>query len=525
MNLPNALNILTPEIVLSGVAFLALILDIFALRKNPVEDRHKTLGKLVLIGLVVVGALYYLRYSAELSSSARVVIGNGAFVQSALNDFFKFIVIIVTFVTILIGLRTPYSAHVGEYYSMILLSVLGMVFLISSEDLLMIFVGIELISLTLYALTAFQKGARRSVEGGLKYFVFGGLSAAFLLFGLSYIFGATGHTSLAEIATAVSGGSIPFKLLNVGVLFTLVGLGFKVAAAPFHLWAPDAYEGAPTPIAALIATGSKIASFLVLTKLLEFGLLGAAGKALACICTWQSGWSIMVLMMAVASMVIGNFAAIGQRNVKRLLAYSSIAHAGYILVAMVAIQPNGIPSPSSLPAIYYYILIYSLTNIGAFGVINALASKAGGDDYEHFKGMSQRAPFLSVLLLVFLLSLAGIPPLAGFFGKFYLFAAAVQADPHNLGLLWLVTLAIAMSAVSLYYYLKLAKQIYVLNPDDKRQFVSNPGTCVTLGFVCLAIVLLGVFPSQTMDILDKANKGSMPATVEKTTAQLRLPTE
>lgn len=520
MRILDILCLLTPEIALSALALGVLLVDLLFIRKESVERRHEILGWTIQAGLVMVGVVYFAQF--RLWHDA-VIVGNGAFVASPLNSIFKLLIIGLTMVTVMIGIKTPYSAHVGEYYSLLIFAVLGMVFLVSSEDLLMIFVALELISLSLYVLTAFQKGAKRSVEAGLKYFLFGGLSAAFLLFGLSYLYGATGHTALREIAAALTPqnrGRIPMGMLNIGILFTLVGLGFKIAAVPFHLWAPDAYEGAPTPVAAMIATGSKVASFVVLTKLMLEGLPGVAGTAL--FPNWESGWTVTVAAISVASLLLGNLAAIAQTNVKRLLAYSSVAHAGAILVAIVAVSSSGAPSAMAAPAIYFYITIYALTNVGAFGVVNAVAAKAGGDDFAHFAGMARRAPYLSLLMLIFLLSLAGIPPLAGFFGKFYLFAAAIQADPQHLGLLWLVALAVLMSAVSLYYYLKLTKQMYVLPATDPRRVASPPWTRVTLGGVCLVVVLLGVFPSRLMGVFQRLQGGpgaSRPA--EMTVLQSR----
>ncbi len=518
----DAFHLLTPEIALSGVTFLVLILDILFLRKGSVEQRHRQLGNLALFGLLAVGLIYLEQLTIPTTQS----LGNGAFVLSRINTLFKMAVLGLAFVTVAMGIQTPFSTHVGEYYALLLFSVLGMVFLISSEDLLMIFVSLELLSLSLYVLTGFQKGARRSAEAGLKYFIFGGLSAAFLLFGLSYIFGATGHTGLKDIADAMNHpvATIPPRVLQIGILFTLVGLGFKIAAVPFHLWAPDAYEGAPTPVTALIATGSKVASFIVLAKLLLGSLIHVSGTVLASPSNWQTGWTTPVVAIAVLSMVAGNVAAITQRNVKRILAYSSIAHAGYILVAMVAIGAGGVPSTLSQPSIYFYILIYALTNIGAFGVVNAIAAQAGGDSFEHFTGAAQRAPFLSLLMLVFMLSLAGIPPLAGFFGKFYLFASAVEADPQNLGLLWLVALAIAMSAVSLYYYLKLTKQMYVLSPTNPSRLECCPKLGATLGVVCLAVILLGIFPNRLVEILEKASQ-QIPTFSAPTTQASNTPSQ
>lgn len=508
-DIPRILNLLAPEIVLCGLTFGVLLMDIISFRNDSVEKRQGMLGTGVILGLGLVLVIYLLQ---AIEWRNIFILGHGAFVGSRLNTLFKVAVIFLAIITVMIGARTPYSSHVGEYYSLLLFSVLGMVFLISSEDLLMIFVALELISLSLYALTAFQKGARRSVEAGLKYFIFGGFSSAFLLFGLSYIYGATGHTGLREIAATLGAGTtgVSARMLDVGVLFTLVGLGFKVAAAPFHLWAPDAYEGAPTPVAAMIATGSKVASFVALTKILLIGLPAVAGTALSWPSEWRPGWAGIVAVVAVLSMAIGNIAAITQTNVKRLLAYSSVAHAGYILVAIVAVNAAGIPAASAAPAIYFYILIYALTNIGAFGVVNAVGQKAGGDDFEHFTGMARRSPLLALLMLIFMLSLAGIPPLAGFFGKFYLFASAVQADPSNLGLLWLVIFAIAMSAVSLYYYLKITKQMYVLPAKDPRRVLPGLDIEFALGLVGALVVILGVFPSEAVGKFVHLNENPDP---------------
>jgi NADH-quinone oxidoreductase subunit N len=283
-------------------------------------------------------------------------------------------------------------------------------------------------------------------------------------------------------------------LLATGMLFALVGFGFKVAVVPFHLWAPDAYEGAPTPVTAYIATGSKVASFFVLLKVLFIGFAGLEGLAF-----WghfSSGWTMLLAIMAALSMVLGNCAAIVQRNVKRMLAYSSIAHAGYIFIGLIAATRMGATS------VLFYLIVYSLTNLGAFGVVAALSSRTGGDDLKDFDGMAKRAPFLSSLMLIFVLSLAGIPPLGGFFGKFYLFASAIQRDSQNFGLLWLVVLGILMSAVSLYYYLVLLKHIYVVDSKNQSRIITPTYLNVALGLVALAVVLLGVYPKPILELLN-----------------------
>jgi NADH-quinone oxidoreductase subunit N len=371
----------------------------------------------------------------------------------------------------------------------------------------MIFVALELTSISLYILTAFHKGSLRSAEAALKYFMFGAVSSAFLLFGLAWIYGATGQTSLVHIREAIAasgwenaGGANANMILAVGVVFTIVGFGFKVAAVPFHLWAPDAYEGAPTPVTAFIATASKLASYIVAAKVLLIAFPALSGLAF-----WRGadmGWTPVLAVLAVLSMVVGNCAAIVQRNVKRLLAYSSIAHAGYILVGLIG---AGSSDPSAqkfgMVSVMFYVVIYALTTLGAFGVVHAMEEKAGGCELAHLNGMSKRAPFLSLLLLVFVLSLTGVPPLAGFFGKFYLFAAAVRADPSNLGLLWLVWFGVITSAVSLYYYLIVLKHVYVLSGADESRVETSLPVRLTMGLTGAAVVLLGVYPSGLLNEL------------------------
>ena len=278
---------------------------------------------------------------------------------------------------------------------------------------------------------------------------------------------------------------------------TVIGFGFKVAAVPFHLWAPDAYQGAPTPSAAFIASGSKVAGFFVLARVMMLGFKGAEGSG-----AWhayQPGWVPLLAILAGASMLLGNLTAIVQSSVRRLLAYSAIAHAGYMLLGVL---PHG---EQGLAALVYYVITYGLATLGAFGVVSIVERQTGGDRLSDFAGLSRRAPVLSFCMLIFMLSLAGIPPLAGFFGKFYVFASALNADPANLGLLWLVVVALAMSAVSLYYYLQVLKQIYVAEPGQGTGAAANPDHkpgCHRL--LALAVVVLGCAPNLLLGPLARA---------------------
>jgi len=503
---------LTPEAMLVVSALVALTLDLVSLRNTERATRNRTLGTVAVLGLLAS----IIPLWGQLSEAPLVLLG-GTLVVNELTAVFNLIILCLTLVTVLISIDFDLGRHVGEYFAILLFGAIGMMLLVSTEELITIFVAVELTSICLYVLTAVQKNTLRSQEAALKYFMFGAISSAFLLFGLSYIYGLTGTTNLREITQAIQTNS-PGPLMAVGLLFVIVGFGFKVAIVPFHLWAPDAYEGAPTPVTAFIATGSKVASFFILTKVIMLGFPVMAGSAAfyGFSVVWQgnlfnfvgqvwnsfwssvhfaSGWTMLLGVTAALSMILGNCAAIVQHNVKRLLAYSSIAHAGYIFVGLVAATSMGATS------VLFYIIVYGLTNLGAFGVVAALAGRTGSDEMDSFDGMAQRAPYLSLLMLVFLLSLAGIPPLGGFFGKFYLFAAAVQRDAQSFGLFWLVMLGIVMSAVSLYYYLILLKHIYVLHPKQSGRIVTPTFLNVGLGLVALAVIGLGIWPGAIVELL------------------------
>jgi NADH-quinone oxidoreductase subunit N len=479
---------LIPQAILAFTALIILAMDLSSLRRSDRRVRNRTLGALVILGLIATLVPLWEQFAHE-----SLNLFSGTLVINKLTAVFEFVIVLFTGLTAIISMEYDLGRHVGEYFATLLFGAIGMMVLVSTEELITIFVALELTSICLYILTAFHKGALRSQEAAVKYFMFGAISSAFLLFGLSYIYGITGTTNLREIArNAATAGFSP--LMATGLLFILIGFGFKVAVVPFHLWAPDAYEGAPTPVTAFIATGSKVASFVVFAKVMMLGFAGMTGSAL-----WgdfSSGWTMLVAITAALSMVLGNCVAIVQHNVKRLLAYSSIAHAGYIFVGLVAATVTGATS------VLFYVIIYGLTNLGAFGVVAALADRAGGEELRDFNGMARRAPFLSLLMLVFVLSLAGIPPLAGFFGKFYLFASAIQRDVSSFGLMWLVAVGVFTSAISLYYYLILLKHVYVLPPTENSRITTPAYLNITLGVVALGVVLLGIFPQWLVALLN-----------------------
>jgi NADH-quinone oxidoreductase subunit N len=436
-----------PETIVVIAALAVLAVDLLGMRDEPVRYRFLVSAAISVLGCVA--ATFWMANSHQ-----QVHALNGMLVLDPLTRLVKIAILVLTIFTILISAESKFTTHIGEYFALILLATVGMMFLVSSEEILMIFISLELTSLSLYILAAFNKRNVNSAEAALKYFLFGGMAAAVTLFGLSLIYGLSGATNLKQIAAALQGQTLGLDpLLLAGLVMTIIGFGFKVAAVPFHLWAPDAYEGAPTPSAAFIASGSKVASFFIFAKVMMLGFAGVGGSGF-----WRSfvpGWIPILAILAAFSMALGNLAAIAQSNVKRLLAYSAIAHAGYALLGIMTNSQQGISS------LVYYIVTYALTALGAFGVVAVVERSTGDSKLSDFAGFGRREPMLAFCMMIFMLSLAGIPPLAGFFGKFYLFVAAVGADPKNLGLLWLVIFAIAMSAVSLYYYLQVLKQIYV----------------------------------------------------------------
>jgi len=487
----ETLKFLTTEILITIGAALVLIADLVFLRKRPLSERFQKVG--LLSALILIGVMTFLFFWNYPNTRAldRMLVFDG------LTVFFKFAILLITLITVLISTGYPATSHVGEYFAMLFFSCLGMLFLVGTEDLLMIYVSLELLSISLYILTAFHRGVLRSAEGALKYFLFGALSSAFLFFGASYLYGLSGATrldTLGEFLNSAFMTQTPQPLLYVSMIFLIVGLGFKIAVVPFHLWAPDAYEGAPTPVTAFISTGSKLASFVVLIKIALLTLWPIQGSALHY--EVIGGWVPLLAVIACASMTLGNLVAMTQTNLKRLLAYSSIAHAGYILIGIVAATRMGIAS------VFYYLFIYAFTNLGAFGVIAALSAGTGGDDIEDFSGLSQRTPFLSLLMALFVLSLAGIPPLAGFFGKFYVFLAAIEKDPVHYGLAWLVVVGIINSAISLYYYLRILKQMYFIKPKEMTPIKVPAPVMVALVGCAIAVLAFGIFPNPLIRLFE-----------------------
>jgi NADH-quinone oxidoreductase subunit N len=509
MNYAALFRATLPETLLEIAALLVLVADLGLLRKAALKTR---IASAVILGIAgCVAALWAVSYAgaAGFISGNSLLLTAGGWTSAAQSG-----ILILTAITLLLLIGSDFTRHAGEYVSVVLMSAAGGLLIAAAQDLLVIFVGLELLSLGLYILTAFAKHSGASAEAAMKYYLFGGMSAAFLLFGFSILYGLSGSTSLPRVVygTYMASGNGGAPLLYIALVMVAVGLGFKVAAVPFHLWAPDAYEGAPAPAAAFIASVSKVASFALLISIgtasihflngLHFiqGYVSIQTSMVPVRVTpgILTAWPQILAVLAVASMLVGNLAALAQSSVRRLLAYSAIAHTGYMLLALA------FPSYSnaSANAILYYILTYGLTTIAAFGVVSVVERATGSDRFDSFLGLQQRSPLLAAVLLVLFLSLAGIPPLVGFWAKFNLFAVVLNVSHDGSLQIGLVALAIGMSAVSLYYYLQVLKRAYVMPAVDETPIQAHPVTMAVLLAIAALVVLMGCFPSLLQGWID-----------------------
>lgn len=483
MNSPyfELLQATMPEVALLVGALLVLGIDLGIGRKYSLGQRLRLSSCIGMLALV----------AAVLFSSRSGISGpafDGVLIVDSLTTATRIGVLGLATLTLALLPDVSRLRHPAEYVAIILFATSGFTLMAAAQHLLVAFLALELASLSLYVLAGFDKTRPDSAEAALKYFLFGGIAAAFLLFGFSLIFGLTGSLELPQIAAQL--GTLPLTpLLLIALVMVLVGFGYKAAAAPFHLWAPDVYQGAPASSAALIASASKLAGFVLFLRLLWGGIAPAAGS----VSTIQGspGWLPAVAVIALASLLLGNLGALAQSNVRRLLAYSAIAHAGALLLGVMA---GGAAGPGPL---YFYAATYGIATVGAFGVV-ALVERGGAcQDLTDLAGLRRRSPLLAGCLLIFILSLAGIPPLAGFFGKFVVFAAALKLGGLHSIAGWLTVLAILLSAVGLYYYLLILKQAFVV-PSSASTSQRLPVPRAAAGALLIAaalLVLLGLFPS------------------------------
>lgn len=523
--MPNVRDffVLAPEIVLAAWGLLVLMVDIGWLRGRSNTRRRQATGGLALLGTLaaLVAACWPLvvRYDLFGAGSALNFTGIdysrdpdpfllfGTISGDLLTETFNLLYVLLLALVVGMSMAWSFTEEWGEYFALLFWSTVGMMLLTASEELLTLFLTLETMTICLYLCTAFEKARRRSAEGGLKYFIYGSVSSALFLFGLSLVYGLTGSTQFDAIRQAVlptSGtkGGLSGNIAGASaVLLMMVGFGFKVAAVPFHQWAPDAYEGAPAPVTAWIATGSKMASFVALMKVLLHAL-GPWANPLESVA--RPGWIGIVVVLSAASMTFGNFAALAQRNLKRLLAYSSIAHAGYMLVG-VAAAGLSMRHEESAGSVLFYLVVYAFTNLGAFAVAAWLARDKGTDDIDDLNGLGFRYPLLATCILLLMLSLIGMPPLAGFFGKLYMFMEALnEENPGRLTLLWLVGLGLLNSAISAFYYVRVLKAMFLRDPTRGVLAPASSAIAVPIVLATAVVIAAGVYPDPLVNLMKGA---------------------
>jgi len=467
----NDYEAIYPSLVLTCFGMALLLINVFSPRGKTAH-----VAWISIIGLVVSGAV-----SLGMWNDPKVAF-TGSLVLDNFAHFFNITFLLAAGLTILMSddylKREGYP--IGEYYPLILFTTAGAMWMASGTDLMTIFLGLEVLSISLYVLAGLFRGQLRSNEAGLKYFLLGAFSTGFLLYGIALLYGVAGTTNIGDIGSYLR--SHPAFLSNpmtvAGMLLLSIGFLFKIAAAPFHMWTPDVYQGAPTPITAFMSAGPKAAAFAAFLRIFTLSLYGLKDE-----------WTTLLWVLAVLTMVVGNVLAIYQHDLKRMLAYSSIAHAGYALVGMVAANAVG------MSGILFYMLAYTFMNLGAFAVL-VLAGKKGEDNLtlEGFSGFGYKRPFLGVAMTIFLLSLMGIPPTAGFAGKFYIFAGAVKE-----GYIWLAVLGVLNSAVSLYYYLRVMVYMYFREPSEDYGWVTmQAGAVITIILAIAGVLYLGILPGGVM---------------------------
>lgn len=465
------LSPLAPELVLCGGALLLLLLDPF------VDALRRGVSATASLVFLAIGAFLLI---ANPSSDAPQLAGT--ILTDALMRGFGLVALLVAGLTVLASrgyAGSRLSSLQSEYYVLLLFATTGMLLLISSNHLVTIFVSLELMSVSSFALAGLER-SRRSSEGGMKFFLLGALSSAVLLFGIALVYGLTGSLTLPEVGKVLNQATVP-PAAFVALVLIVAGFGFKLSLVPFHMWCPDAYEGAPTPVAGFLSVGSKGAALLAMWRVLTVGFAGMAPE-----------WERLLWLLAIASMILGNFAAIQQTNLKRMLAYSTIAHAGYLLVGFLAYSELG------TAGLFFYLASYAFMSVGAFAAVAYLDHLGLGEEWGDLAGLSRKHPFLSFAFAVFLLSLAGVPPLAGFAGKFVLFAAAVEQRHYGL-----VVVAVLASVVSFYYYVRVMKYMYVVPPAELPTAATRPtakplgsdwGLTGVLMVAVIGTIAFGVWP-------------------------------
>jgi len=478
------LELFIPELSLVAFAIVVILLDLFTQRKG------------LLVAVSLVGLVVSAGFTIAMWGGGSQAIFNNMLAVDNFALFFKLLFLGIAALVILASVDyvSKFARFRGEYYALVLLSTLGMMLMAATAELIAIYVALELTSISLYILAGFLKDPK-STEASLKYLLLGAVASAVLLYGMALVFGFTGETHLGEIARTIQAmppqALLASPALILGIVLLVAGFGFKIAAVPFHMWVPDVYEGAPTPITAYLSVGSKAAGFAIILRVFysAFGLP-----------EWLSlDWGLIFAVLSAIGMTLGNVVAISQTNIKRMLGYSSIAQAGYLMVGLATVGLSPAADILGRSGLLFFLTSYALTNLGAFIAIIAISDKLNSDLIDHYSGMGKRAPLLALALTLCLISLIGLPPAAGFMAKFYIFSGAV----HH-GLLWLVIIAVINSVISAYYYLRVVKVMWLGQPASAEKVPSSPALRVALSISCLGVLLLGVIPGYIMKLAEVA---------------------
>ncbi len=482
-----------PELALTFGTLALFVLDLFW-RKSPARVAWLTLSALVVLA-ITAGLLWQ-----QPPDALRLF--NGMIANDAFASFFKWLFLGAGALTVVIasqGKDFP-PARIGEFYALLMAVVLGMFLMASATDLLMIYLAIELVSMVSYVLAGFRKGDRKAAEGSLKYVIYGGVASGVMLFGMSYLYGLTGTTGLVELGSRIHALEMTAATkvaLVMGIVFVTAGIGYKVAAVPWHMWCPDVYEGAPTPFTAFLSVGPKAAGFALALRFFLSALSTPAGADGLALPVGNIPWPAVIGVVAAVTMTLGNLTALVQTNLKRLLAYSSIAHAGYTLMGLAAVSNSGTQS------VMIYMAIYLIMNLGAFLVVILVAEGTGSESILDYKGLARRHPFAAVTFAVFLFSLTGIPPFAGFIGKWYLFVAVWErtGGPNGAWYGWLLLIGALNTAISLYYYVRVIRAMFIDAPyaPDAKAFRSPLSWQVVLGACAAAVLFFGLRPQLIID--------------------------
>jgi NADH-quinone oxidoreductase subunit N len=496
----NNLNLIsaTPEIFLLIAASVILLVDIF------LKNEQRAITYVLSLIAIAITAILTVTYGPH---GETVYAFNNMFVSDPLSQLLKLFTYLAVAVALVYSRQYATDRGIindktggklgGEFYVLALLCMLGQLIMISANNFLTIYLGLELMSLSLYALVALRRDNVQATEAAMKYFVLGAMASGFLLYGMSMMYGATGTLELTEVLRFVITGNADNYVLVFGLVFVVAGLAFKLGAVPFHMWAPDVYQGSPTAVTMLLGAAPKLATFAITFRLLVEGLLPLAMH-----------WQKMLLVMAVLSLILGNITAIAQTNLKRMLAYSTISHMGFVLMGLLSgfTFESGIQTaPFAYSAALFYMIVYVLTTLGTFGVV-LLLSRAGfeADKIEDFKGLNKRNPWFAGMMLIMLFSMAGIPPMVGFYAKLF-----VLQSVFAVGLPWLAVIAVLFSLIGAYYYLRVIKTMYFDEPVDNTPIVAKFDVRILLSINGLAIILLGIFPGPLLDACSFAMQATL----------------